>query len=96
MRESAIRMYLRRRVQELGGEIRAMKWLGRDHAPDDFVMLPERHLFVESKRPGETARAGQVREHERMRAAGCEVLVLDTIEKIDLALPPPTNHERKP
>lgn len=89
MRESAVRKHLHRRIKELGGEHRAAKWLGRDHCPDDFVMLPGRHVYVESKRPGKGARDGQLREHERMRAANCEVLLLDTIEKIDIAFPPP-------
>lgn len=89
MKESAVRQHLHARVKELGGEHRAAAWLGRSHCPDDFIMLPGRHLYVESKRPGAAARAGQLREHERMRAAGCEVLLLDTIEKIDIALPPP-------
>lgn len=91
MRESAVRKHLHERIKALGGEHRAMKWIGRDHAPDDFCMLPGRHFWVEAKRPGKAARDGQLREHDRMRAAGCEVLVLDTIEKIDAALPlPPT------
>lgn len=91
MRESDVRAYLHRRVKALGGEHRAARWLGRDHCPDDFIMLPDRHLWVEAKRPTKEARAGQAREHIRMRAAGCEVYVLDTIEQIDKVLPPPTD-----
>ena len=94
MRESQVRKYLHDRIKELGGEYRAAKWFGRDHCPDDFVMLPGRHLWVEGKRPGKDAEAGQAREHTRMRAAGCEVYVLDTIEKIDAVLPPPTKEKR--
>lgn len=41
------------------------------------------HILVELKRPGKDAEAHQAREHERLRAAGFVVLVLDTIEKID-------------
>ncbi len=91
MRESKVRKHLHARVKELGGDYRAAKWLGRDHCPDDFILLPAqgRHVYVESKRPGKAAREGQLREHERMRAAGCEVLLLDTIKKIDIAFPPP-------
>lgn len=91
MKESAVRAHLHRRVKELGGEYRAAKWFGRSHCPDDFIMLPGRHLWVEAKRPGKVAEDAQAREHERMRAAHCEVYVLDTIEKIDRVLPPPTN-----
>lgn len=89
MKENAVRQHLHRRTKELGGEVRCVKWLGRAHAPDDLLLLPGRHVYVESKRPGKEGRAGQLREHERMRAAGCEVLLLDTIEKIDEAFPPP-------
>ncbi len=91
MRESGVREYLHKRVKALGGTHRAAKWIARDHCPDDFILLPGRHLWVEAKRPGKDAEEGQAREHERMRAAGCEVYVLDTIEKIDRVLPPPTN-----
>jgi hypothetical protein len=41
------------------------------------------HPLVELKRPGKDAEPHQAREHERLRAAGFVVLVLDTIEKID-------------
>ena len=40
MRESEIERYLVRRVKELGGEVRKVQWLGRQGAPDRFVMLP--------------------------------------------------------
>lgn len=89
MRESGVRKYLHARIKTLGGEYRAAKWIGRDHCPDDFCMLPDRNFWVEGKRPGKAARDGQIREHERMRAAGCEVVVLDTIQKIDAYLPLP-------
>lgn len=54
--------------------------------PKDHSELPrvvaEIH-FVECKRPGQGARPGQVREHERLRKLGCTVLVLDTKEQVD-------------
>lgn len=40
-RERGIEAYLVKRVKELGGEIRKVKWVGRDGAPDRVVMLPE-------------------------------------------------------
>ena len=42
MRESDIEDYLVKRVKELGGEVRKVKWLGRNGAPDRLVMLPPR------------------------------------------------------
>lgn len=89
MRESTVRAYLHARIKELGGEHRAIKYLGRNHAPDDLVLLPGRHVFVEGKRPGKEAREGQLREHKRLRLAGCEVITLNTIEAIDAYFPPP-------
>lgn len=40
-RESEVEQYLVDRVKALGGEVRKVKWLGRDGAPDRLVMLPE-------------------------------------------------------
>ena len=40
MRESAIEKHLVKRVEELGGEVRKVKWIGRRGAPDRLVMLP--------------------------------------------------------
>ncbi len=40
MRESEVKKYLFRRVRELGGEIRKLKWEGRSKAPDTIVLLP--------------------------------------------------------
>lgn len=87
MKERDIHRYLVDRVKKLGGEVRRVKWIGRSHAPDVLCLMPGRHFYTEEKRPNEDARPGQLREHERMRAAGCEVVVLDTIEKIDAYLP---------
>jgi hypothetical protein len=63
-RESEVEKYLVKRVKELGGEVRKVKWEGRRGAPDRIVMLPEtrnpeddnpemgRTIWVELKRPG--------------------------------------------
>ena len=42
MRESEVEKYLVDQVTALGGEIRKVKWIGRNNAPDRFVMLPTR------------------------------------------------------
>lgn len=97
MIEADVERHLAKRVRELGGEVRKVVWPGRRHAPDRLVLLPKRplqrgewqpprgpaHPLVELKRPGEKPRAGQLREHERLRAAGFEVVVLDSKEAID-------------
>jgi hypothetical protein len=101
--EGKIRKYLKARVEAYGGEVRAVSWLGRRNAPDVLCLFPTRklvyaptggvrwlepHPFVETKAPGGTPTEAQAREHERMRAAGCVVLVLSTEEQIDAWLPP--------
>jgi hypothetical protein len=42
LRESDIEAYLNKRVKELGGESRKVRWIGRNSAPDRIVMLPGR------------------------------------------------------
>ena len=96
MRESTIEDHLVSRVQALGGECRKVRWLGRNAAPDRFVMLPIdmdknpsaadylRCVFwVELKAPGKKPRLSQVREHERMRRMGQRVVVIDSIESVE-------------
>jgi hypothetical protein len=103
MLERDVEKYLVKRVEELGGEIRKVKWVGRSKAPDRLVMLPplehngknfkwrkSRTYWVELKKPGGLAtfpknahERGQQREHERMRAVGQRVVVIDSIEGVD-------------
>jgi hypothetical protein len=88
MRERDIRKLLKERVEAYGGEIRAVSWLGRAHAPDVLVLMPGVHFFVETKAPGGKPRPGQLREHDRMRASNCAVFVITTPEDLDRWLPP--------
>lgn len=98
MRESKVEEHLVKRVKALGGEVRKVGWIGRANAPDRLVLFPQEkqwtlrykdeqivisHPFVELKRPTKGATAAQAREHERLRAAGLVVLVLNSIEAID-------------
>lgn len=66
-------------VKTRGGDVRKVKWIGRKHAPDRLALLPGQHFYAELKRPGKGARDGQQREHQRMRAAGCRVYVLNDL-----------------
>lgn len=94
IKERDIRRYLKTRVEQYGGEVRAVAWLGRPHAPDVLCMFPftggmkGSTVWVETKAPGGKPRAGQLREHERMRAAGMTILVISTYAQIDSWLPP--------
>ena len=85
-RESEIESYLVDRVKALGGEVRKVKWIGRNGAPDRLVMLPWKTVWVELKRPGEKAKPHQVREHARMRDMGQCVEVIDSFEGVDEVL----------
>ena len=97
MPERDIRKALKTRVEAYGGEIRAVSWLGRRNAPDVLCLFPDgrqfkydlekQHPFIECKAPGGKPTAAQAREHERMRAAGCTVHVISTLEQLDSWLP---------
>ncbi len=55
---------------------------------EDYDQPQMLHPFVETKRPKKTATEAQAREHERMREAGCVVLVITTLQELDAWLPP--------
>ena len=93
--EGDLRKKLKARVEAYGGEIRAVSWLGRRYAPDVLCLFPEwndgtppQHPFIETKAPKKGPTAAQAREHERMRAAGCIVLVISTEAQLNEWLPP--------
>jgi hypothetical protein len=92
MRERDIEDYLVKRVKAMGGEVRKVQWIGRIGAPDRLVMLPRKvwadgdtthTVWVELKAPGAKPRPSQVREHERMRAMGQCVEVIDSLEGVE-------------
>lgn len=99
MRESDIEDYLVRRVKAMGGEVRKLQWVGRRGAPDRLVLLPDpgpgkgvfnNSWWVELKAPGLAAtfpadahERQQHREHERMRAKGQRVVVIDSLAGVD-------------
>lgn len=86
MRENTIEQYLVEQVKAKDGEVRKVKWIGRNGAPDRIVMLPDRTVWVELKAPGEKCRPHQIREHERMRRMGQRVEVVDSFEGVDEVL----------
>jgi len=86
MRESDIEKYLVERVKKLGGEVRKVKWIGRNGAPDRLVMLPNRAVWVELKAPGQKCRPHQTCEHERLRRMGQRVAVADSYAGVDALL----------
>ena len=84
MREIEIEDYLVEQAKAIGGEVRKLRWIGRNGAPDRVIMFEGKTIWVELKRPG-TKRANphQIREHERMRRAGQTVVVIDSFEGVD-------------
>jgi hypothetical protein len=96
MRERDIEDYLVKRVNAMGGEVRKVKWIGRRGAPDRLVMLPPKvtingvgmnnAAWVELKSPGKVPEPHQAREHERMRAMGQRVEVIDSLEGVEALL----------
>jgi hypothetical protein len=97
LRERDIERYLVLRVKAMGGEVRKVRWVGRRGAPDRLVMLPselgqrgfeewfwrERTAWVELKAPGVKPEPHQLREHERMRAMGQRVEVIDSLAGVE-------------
>ena len=59
------------------------KWTSPGHAfvPDQIFIRPNGQvIFVEFKRQGQKATVPQMREHEKLRAHGCLVYVIDSVE----------------
>jgi hypothetical protein len=44
MLERDVEDYLVKRVKAMGGEVRKVQWIGRNSAPDRFVMLPPKFV----------------------------------------------------
>ena len=84
MRERDVERQLIRRVKAAGGEVRRVQWIGRRGAPDRLVLPPDKGpLFVELKAPGGRISRLQDVEHRRLRAAGCNVMVIWKVEQIE-------------
>lgn len=89
LRESDIERYLVQRVKEAGGEVRKLKWIGRNGAPDRFVLLPNDSVFlIEIKAPGKKLALHQIREIIRLDTItpALECVVVDSFESVDQAL----------
>lgn len=84
LRERDIEEYFCGQVEKHGGLTRKMKWIGRDGAPDRFVLLGGKTVLVELKRPGGELRVNQHREHGRLKEKGADVRVVCTLEEVDI------------
>lgn len=84
--EAKIENYLRRRVREMGGTIRKLRWLGRRGAADNLVSFGfPRVALAECKREGEDIdpRSQQARDLRRMREDGWPVYVVSSKEQVE-------------
>ncbi len=84
MLEKTVETYLVDRVRAAGGDAYKFTSPARVSVPDRIVVFPPARIyFVELKRPGGKLTRGQEREHERLRALGCDVRVIDSREAVD-------------
>lgn len=86
IRESEIEDYLVKRVKELGGEARKLKWIGHRGAPDRFVMVFGRSFFVELKALGKKPSKQQDKEFALLRKSGVRVYTADTFIAVEALL----------
>lgn len=82
-RESSVENYLVKRVAEIGGETRKLKWIGRRGAMDRLVLYRGAH-FVELKRPkGGKLSAQQATEYETFTRLNVSIHIVNTKAKVD-------------
>ena len=80
MLEKTVEAALVRRVKALGGLCEKFTSPNRRAVPDRIVTLPGgRIIFVELKSPGKKPTPLQSSDHERRRALGCDVRVIDNV-----------------
>jgi hypothetical protein len=83
MLERDIESALVKRVKELKGLCEKFTSPGRRSVPDRLVTLPGNVvIFVELKAPGKRPTPLQLRDHQRRRALGCDVRVIDSLEQV--------------
>ena len=95
--ERDIEAYLVKEIEKRGGVAEKFTSPNRRSVPDRLVLWPEATFenyapypawaeFVECKAPGEKPTKQQHRDHERRRAMGFRVIVVDSIEAVDTYL----------
>lgn len=83
MLERDIEAYLVKRCKEIGALCCKFTSPQRRAVPDRLITFGGRVLFVELKATGKKPTEAQMRDHERRRAAGAEVVWLDSKEGVD-------------
>lgn len=82
MLERDIEAYLVKRCKEIGALVDKFTSPQRRSVPDRIIIYGGRVLFVELKATGKKPTEAQVRDHERRRAAGAEVVWLDSCDAV--------------
>lgn len=81
MLEKDIENALVRKVETLGGMCEKFTSPGRRSVPDRIITLPNgKIVFVEVKNVGKEPTPLQLRDHERRRALGCDVRVINNMD----------------
>jgi len=79
--EKDVEAALVRRVKALGGLCEKFASPGRRSVPDRIITMPNGQIiFVELKAPNKKPTDAQLKDHERRRALGCDVRVIDNKE----------------
>lgn len=86
MLERDIEAYLVKRCKEIGALCDKFTSPQRRSVPDRLITFNCRVLFVELKATGKKPTEAQVRDHDRRRAAGAEVVWLDSTKGVDRML----------
>lgn len=94
--EGKVEDYFVEQCEANGALVRKLAYVGRRGAPDRMVVwghysiddnsepYDDPHIdFVELKARGQKADDHQAREHERLRALGCNVFLIDSKEAVD-------------
>jgi hypothetical protein len=95
IKEADVEEYLVKKVEAAGGTAEKFTSPNRTAVPDRIVAWPAgpyhgwtrdpaRVVYVECKAPGEKPTRAQERDHERRRAMGFQVYVVDTYTAVDL------------
>ena len=84
MREKDVEQALVQAVKKVGGMCPKFVSPGTNGMPDRIALLPGGRMgFIEVKAPKKKPRPLQVRQHQRLKALGFLVFVLDDPEKIE-------------
>ena len=84
--EKDIENYLVREAKKRGALAYKFTAPGRRSVPDRIILARGRTIFVEVKRPGGQPTPLQLQEHDKLRAQGFNVHLVDTRQEVDRVL----------